>query len=74
MTMTQTLSRTARETLDELGIDLHEIRDGMVYMGDQQGGPYLPATVVQVEAACRAADSEPAADVERRFDLFHGAL
>lgn len=74
MTRTMSLSRTARETLNEMGIDVHEIRDGMVHMGDAASGPYEPAPVEVVERACEAADAEPGADTARRFELFHDAL
>lgn len=74
MTTTTTLSSFARKTLDELGIDVHKVEDGLVYMSDHGGGPYEPATAEAIEAACREIEGSEFPHEDDRFNAFHVAL
>ncbi len=74
------LSTTAREFLVGLGVEVYDVRDGVVYMGDRSGGSYDPASIVAVESACETAAAQEFHDDEDRtakaycFAAFHSAL
>lgn len=79
-----TLSRDAREVLDELGVRLLDLPapGGYVALGDESAGPYEGRFLISaVEEACEAV-ADPAeyeGDEDRtatayRFEAFHDAL
>lgn len=79
--MSNDLSESAYEILDELGIEVHDVDCGMVQMGDEHGGLYDPVSVERAEAACEAVadgsryeDDEDRTATAYRFEAFHDAL
>lgn len=52
------LSPDAERILGELGIQINEVYAGYVWLGDEQGGPYCPVRIQDVEAACEAVADE----------------
>jgi len=76
MTTTTDLSPRALVVLEDLDITVQDVRDGIVYCGDAQSGPYDDPrpTVAAVEAGVVAADGCIGGTLAERFAAFHDAM